>query len=232
MLLDLSSLPWLPLDRRNFFPCRPAVYLAISATNQILYIGRSEEVKGRWRSHEKLRHLKLLPNVRIAFIFTETKNLHNLEVALIREYNPTYNLRLEKARLDCTHTEVLSTQLCGQSLGEVSFLEILEYLIALISRIKIHSKRLTKKFFSSSEEEREKEIWIFSGAAELAAMGDALIDSIRSLPQARFLFEEQIHFSEVDSYLESLEVPAPQDFAQAVADLGHELLLFQRSHLL
>ena len=147
MLLDLTSLPWLPLDRRNFFPNRPAVYLVISGNGNILYIGRSEEVNGRWRSHEKLRHLKLLSGVRVAFVFAEIESLHNLEAELISEYKPHYNLRLEKLQSasEKESSNFLREKLqFGFYLWELSFIQVVSHLLKLLHEIKNYTKKLVR----------------------------------------------------------------------------------------
>jgi hypothetical protein len=45
--LNLSALPWLPLDARSAFPRNPAIYFAIDGQGTIQYIGRSINPKQR-----------------------------------------------------------------------------------------------------------------------------------------------------------------------------------------
>lgn len=233
MMLDINSLPWLPLDRRNFFPCRPAVYVAISGNGNILYIGRSEEVGSRWRSHEKLRHLKLLSSVRIAFVFTEIENLHNLEASLIEEYKPFYNLRLEKLQFASEEERVsfLREKLeFGFNLSDQGLLEVFKYLLKLVHQIKNYTKKLGRRYFSGPAEVQEKLVWWFSGLSELSVLGDNILGSIKVQADAHFLLRTTIEKSEAKAYLKAIETPCPQDFAQAVSDLGFEWRLFLQSH--
>jgi hypothetical protein len=46
--LDLSALPWLPLEAKSAFPKQSAIYFAIDSLGNIQYIGRSVNVKNRW----------------------------------------------------------------------------------------------------------------------------------------------------------------------------------------
>lgn len=232
-MLDLTSLPWLPLDQRNFFPCRPAVYLVISGTGNVLYIGRSEEVSSRWRSHEKLRHLKLLYGVRIAFVFTESENLRNLEAELISEYKPSYNLRVEKLQIaaEGDRVQFLRDKLqFSFALSDRGLLEVFKYLLKLINQVKNYTKKLAKHFFSAPPEEQEKLVWWLSGLAEISVLGDNLIDSLKSRADVRMLLRQSISKDDVKYYLEALQKRCPQDFAQAVADLDFEWRLFMQAH--
>lgn len=235
MLLDLTSLPWLPLDRRNFFPARPAVYIAISGNGNILYIGRCEEVSSRWRSHEKLRHLKLLYGVRVAFLFTKAEKLHNIEATLIRKYQPLYNLRSEKLRLasEDGRVQFLRSRLeFGLELWERGLLRVFSQIFKLVQEVQTYTKKLAKHFISAPAEEQEKLVWWFSGLAELYVLGANLLDSIQTRSDARFLLRETIEKSEAKAYLQACAKPCPQDFAIAVAALTFEWKLFQAQNIL
>ena len=68
-LIDISSLPWLPLDARSAFPKQPAIYFAIDSKNRIQYIGRSLNPKSRW-SIDILLSLKAEEDVKHSYLST------------------------------------------------------------------------------------------------------------------------------------------------------------------
>lgn len=66
--LDLSQLPWLPLDARSAFPRNPAIYFAIDGQGIIQYIGRKVDPKARWANHHRYEDLASLNEVKIALL--------------------------------------------------------------------------------------------------------------------------------------------------------------------
>lgn len=89
--IDLSSLPWLPLDARSAFPRQPAIYFAIDSQNQIQYIGRSINPQTRWQYHHQYRQLQAIGSIRIAYLFMDADLLPEIEEALISWFNPPLN---------------------------------------------------------------------------------------------------------------------------------------------
>ncbi len=89
--LDLSTLPWLPLDERTAFPKQPAIYFAIDSQGNIQYIGRSVNPKIRWYSHHKYDELQAIGNIRIAYLFMDVDLLPSVESALIDWFDPPLN---------------------------------------------------------------------------------------------------------------------------------------------
>lgn len=90
--INLSSLPWVPLDATAGFPAQPGIYFAIDSLNQVQYIGRSANVQGRWKSHHKYSDLAAIGGVRIAYLFVDAPDLlPEIEAALIRWFTPPLN---------------------------------------------------------------------------------------------------------------------------------------------
>ena len=89
--LDLSVLPWLPLESRNKLPRKPVIYFAIDSLDQIQYIGRSIDPRSRWLTHPKLKDLQEIGGVRIAYLFVDEDLMTDIEMALIGWFNPPLN---------------------------------------------------------------------------------------------------------------------------------------------
>ena len=91
--LDLTSLPWLPLEEKSAFPKKSAIYFAIDSLGTIQYIGRSLDVHQRWLNHHKYKTLNDIGNIKIAYLFIDAVELlPEIEAALIDWFNPPLNI--------------------------------------------------------------------------------------------------------------------------------------------
>ncbi len=90
--INLSSLPWLPLDAKSAFPRNPAIYFAIDSQGTVQYIGRSINPKNRWASHHKYQELETIGSIKIVYLFVDSPELlPQIESALILWFNPPLN---------------------------------------------------------------------------------------------------------------------------------------------
>ena len=90
--IDLKLLAWLPLVETSVFPMQPAIYFAINARGTVLYVGRSGNLRDRWRNHHKFNELIKLKNIKIAFLFIKRiKLLPEIEAQAIKFYKPKLN---------------------------------------------------------------------------------------------------------------------------------------------
>lgn len=90
--INLWELPFVALEDRNSLPDEPCVYLAIDKDNSVLYVGMSDNLRQKWKSHPKLEALSRLEGVKISYIRTEVELLRKLENALIKVFKPPLNL--------------------------------------------------------------------------------------------------------------------------------------------
>ena len=91
--LNLSTLPWLPLEAKSAFPRKPAIYFAIDSQDSIQYIGRSNDVRERWKNHHRYEELAAIGGVRVVYLFIEAPELlPEIEAALIDWFQPQLNL--------------------------------------------------------------------------------------------------------------------------------------------
>lgn len=91
--INLSSLPWLPLDARSAFPQNPAIYFAIDSNDVVQYVGRSVNPKARWSSHHRYSELQEIGNIKIVYLFVELPELlPEIESALISWFDPPLNI--------------------------------------------------------------------------------------------------------------------------------------------
>jgi excinuclease UvrABC nuclease subunit len=89
---DLSQLPWLPLDQRQDLPDVPAVYLVLTGDGQVLYIGKTASLQGRWKGHHRQIQFDRIGKVRLAWIEVETEEfLGEVEQLLIEHFSPVMN---------------------------------------------------------------------------------------------------------------------------------------------
>lgn len=91
--IDITTLPWMPLDETLMLPRRACIYFAIDSTNTVLYIGRSINVRRRWSRHQKYEVLSRIGGVKIACRFVEAPELlPDIETALIKHFDPPLNV--------------------------------------------------------------------------------------------------------------------------------------------
>lgn len=102
--IDLSTLPWVPLDATCCLPSKPGIYFAVSPNGVIQYIGKAKRVRSRWENHHKYDDLSKVGGVKICYLFLDVddKELLKLEKTLIKHFKPLLN---------ATHT--------GQSSGTI-----------------------------------------------------------------------------------------------------------------
>lgn len=87
-----NVLPSVTLDTRTMLPKQPGIYFVIE-DEQILYIGRSENIYLRWLQHHKYLELKENNSgSRIAWLIcSEIFLLNDIERALIHKFKPILN---------------------------------------------------------------------------------------------------------------------------------------------
>jgi len=90
--VNLSDLPSIPLKERRLFPCQPAIYFAIDSLNQVQYIGKSANPRARWTSHHRLKEIKAIGSIKVAFLFVGAEFLAEMEYALISQFKPLLNV--------------------------------------------------------------------------------------------------------------------------------------------
>ncbi|NMG20700.1 GIY-YIG nuclease family protein [Brasilonema bromeliae] len=111
--IDLTSLPWLPLEEKAAFPKRPAIYFAIDSFGTVQYIGKSVNVRHRWGSHHRYEKLKNIGNIRIAYLFVDLPELlPEIEQALIKHFHPQLNtVRFTETKLIRTERKYIGAGL-------------------------------------------------------------------------------------------------------------------------
>lgn len=94
---NINELPTLALSERSAFPNCVAVYLVLSNTRDVLYIGRTTSLVIRWRQHHLKDRLKVLGGVSIAWIECSVNESIVIERQLIEKYQPRFNAQRKKA---------------------------------------------------------------------------------------------------------------------------------------
>jgi predicted GIY-YIG superfamily endonuclease len=97
--LNISDLPWLPLEEKSAFPNQPAIYFCIDNNDGVQYIGRSVNLKQRWSQHHRYERLKRTGSIKIAYLIVHDVNcLIELEKEAIKIFNPILNNTKEACR--------------------------------------------------------------------------------------------------------------------------------------
>lgn len=90
--IDLLRLPSFPLEWKTALPKCQAIYLVLSKQKEVLYVGRSKNLRSRWKSHDRYQHLKQLPDLTIAWVEVSDNFLFvTIERALIEFFKPRFN---------------------------------------------------------------------------------------------------------------------------------------------
>lgn len=92
--INISDLPSLPLEQKKSLPKYGGIYFVINSDDEILYIGRSSNLRSRWQNHH--RHHQFEKNTsRIAWLeVSDTSLLADIESALISWFHPQLNFGL------------------------------------------------------------------------------------------------------------------------------------------
>jgi putative transcriptional regulator len=72
-------------------PETPCVYLVVNSQGKVLYVGKSENLRKRWKSHYKLSSLIEESGIRISYVEVQENLLFKVERALINALNPPLN---------------------------------------------------------------------------------------------------------------------------------------------
>lgn len=89
--LDLLALPSMPLSERKSFPAIPCIYFAIDSLNNVQYIGKTKNLRKRWKYHHKPSRLEESESIQVAYLLTDIDLLDRREIELIEMFNPPLN---------------------------------------------------------------------------------------------------------------------------------------------
>ncbi len=90
----IANLPSLPLADRHLLPDVSAVYFALDAQSQVLYIGKSVHLSDRWRgtSHHRYDQIAIDQNARLAWLTVRSnESLEAIEATCIAHFRPPLN---------------------------------------------------------------------------------------------------------------------------------------------
>lgn len=62
------TLPSLPLEMRSQLPTTPRIYFCLSESGEVLYIGKAEKLRQRWRQHHRCKQLQAMDGDKIAYL--------------------------------------------------------------------------------------------------------------------------------------------------------------------
>lgn len=85
------SLPSVPFKLKLELPETPGVYFVISATDEILYIGRAKDLRRRWGDTREIDFDT--STARIAWLELKSSKIQEFEKRCIRLHNPPLNKR-------------------------------------------------------------------------------------------------------------------------------------------
>lgn len=99
MNISIDTLPNVSLDKIVSAPNISAVYVALSATNQIIYIGRTKTLRNRLQNHLRTSNLKEQGCVRIAWYACSIEETKLVEAQMVRTLQPLFNIQMPDLNL-------------------------------------------------------------------------------------------------------------------------------------
>ena len=94
--IDPMNLPSSLISEIRNLPESCGIYFAISAENQILYVGKASNLRRRWCGHHLSSYFISLGNIRIAWASVSQECIDALEIDLIRRFTPRFNKAFNK----------------------------------------------------------------------------------------------------------------------------------------
>ena len=89
---DFSIFPHLPAYQHRQFPEIPAIYIAFDPPGDVLYIGRAQSLRKRWRGSYTHPWLKVVCKIQVAWFHVDVEHQPALEKLLIEHYRPLGNI--------------------------------------------------------------------------------------------------------------------------------------------
>ena len=86
----VQELPCVPLERREELPATTGVYFA-ATSDELLYIGKSINIKGRWKSHCRLKQLEQIEGVSVHWLKLRQDKIDETEKFFIKSLCPSLN---------------------------------------------------------------------------------------------------------------------------------------------
>ena len=98
--IKLDSLPCISLSSRNNLPEIAAIYFVLNVEGVVQYIGRTNNLKTRWKYHHHLNKLQNYQEVKISWLqVSDASLLSEIEIVLIQHFKPHLNRgKLRKLR--------------------------------------------------------------------------------------------------------------------------------------
>lgn len=120
--INIQSLPSLFVLKRDELPEVSSVYFVVNQDNDVEYIGRTKNLRKRWKAHHLLNLLGKDNSLRIAWLKVDNQSLlSEIEKTLIKRFNPNFNRvvkEVKEVRVDCRYL------LKEETLMELSFLAV------------------------------------------------------------------------------------------------------------
>jgi excinuclease UvrABC nuclease subunit len=90
-LISPTTLPAVLFAEREALPKISAVYFALSMTGEVLYVGATNDLRQRWRTHHRIPRLETLGCTSIAWYACPEEATAELECAMIQHFQPPLN---------------------------------------------------------------------------------------------------------------------------------------------
>lgn len=162
------SLPTVSLEHRLNLPDEPGVYLVVLENGEVLYVGKSINIKHRWSAHHRYYQLQS-QNVFIAWMLVDDISLlHEVEAYLIKEFAPsmnnspvkspllkrTFQIR-ESIRIRLIKAQFIIWEKTGVQVDREVMVE--EAIVQMLSRLEAGDKDLEEKIVQR-QRQREQEL--------------------------------------------------------------------------
>ncbi|MDJ0693752.1 MAG: GIY-YIG nuclease family protein [Mastigocoleus sp. MO_167.B18] len=88
-----TLLPSIRLDNLEKLPEIAAIYFVLNDKEEVLYIGKTENIKQKWNSDDKQELLEVTKNAIITYFAVASVDILNqIETTLIEWFKPKYNI--------------------------------------------------------------------------------------------------------------------------------------------
>jgi DNA-binding XRE family transcriptional regulator len=86
------ALPFATIAAKKQMPKISGIYFVVKGKDQILYIGKTINLRSRWESHHRLTQFRNIDDVRISWLeISDGSLLGTIEDVLINYFSPVYN---------------------------------------------------------------------------------------------------------------------------------------------
>jgi excinuclease UvrABC nuclease subunit len=91
-MIDVRALPSVAFEHRHTLPDLMAIYIVVDGSGNVLYVGSTESLRTRWKSHHRRFQIKHVNQARVHwFEINDPLSLRKTEAEWINQLSPSLN---------------------------------------------------------------------------------------------------------------------------------------------